>query len=345
MRTKIIQIGGLAIGGGHPVAVQSMTNTDTRNVAATVRQIRRLVASGCEIVRVAIPDRAAADAFAKIRVRVTNVPLVADIHFDYRLALAAVLAGADKIRINPGNLGSFANLKKVVEACRTKKIPIRVGVNSGSFEKSLNTRSIASRLVESAVKNVRKIEKLGYKNLVVSVKSSSVSATVVANQKLAKILAYPLHLGVTEAGSERVGVTKSAAALGGLLLAGIGDTIRISLTARPEVEVRAAWDLLRACELRDRGVNVVSCPTCGRTEVDLIRLTKKVEAAVAQIETPLTIAVMGCAVNGPGEAAHADFALVGGRGKFGIFRRGRLVKTVSEAAALPILLKLICSKH
>ena len=345
MRTKTIQIGNLKIGGGHPVAVQSMTNTDTRNVAATVRQIRRLVATGCEIVRVAIPDPAAAAAFAKIRARVPNVPLVADIHFDHRLALAALDAGADKIRINPGNLGSLANLKKVVAAAKAKKIPIRIGVNSGSFEKNLTARSVAAKLVESAVKNVRAIEKFGYRNLVVSVKSSSVPVTAAANQKLTKILAYPLHLGVTESGSEQIGIIKSAAALGGLLLAGVGDTLRISLTARPEVEVRAAWDLLRACERRKRGVNVVSCPTCGRTEVDLIRLTAKVEAAVARIETPLQVAVMGCAVNGPGEAAHADFAVVGGRGRFGIFARGRLLKTVKESAALPELLKLIRSKR
>lgn len=339
--TKIIQIGHVKIGGKYPIAVQSMTNTDTRNVAATVAQIKSLIATGCEIVRVAIPDLKAAEAFALIRKQVPKIPLVADIHFDYRLALAAVAAGADKIRINPGNLGGAENLKKVVEACRRKKIPIRVGVNAGSLEKGIKGRSLVEKSVKSVIKNVRMIEGLGYKNLVVSAKASSVPVAVATYRKLAKLISYPLHLGITEAGSERTGIIKSAAGLGALLLDDIGSTLRISLTAAPEKEVQVAWDLLRALELRKKGVNVISCPTCGRTEVDLISLVAKVEKAVEKIEQPLTVAVMGCMVNGPGEAAHVDFALVGGKKMFAIYRKGKLSKSITEKNALSEFIKLI----
>ncbi len=338
---KTIQIGSVKIGGGNPVAVQSMTNTDTRKVTATVKQIRSLVAAGCEVVRVSIPDAKAAVAFVQIRKQVPSVPLVADIHFDHRLALAAVEAGADKIRINPGNIGDNTKLAEVVKACKKRGIPIRVGVNAGSLEKNLSAKSVAKKLVASAVRNVRAIEKLGYRNLVVSAKASSVPVNVAAYRELTKLLPYPLHLGVTEAGSLETGTIKSAAGLGALLLDDIGDTIRISLTAKPELEVKTAWQLLRALELRKKGVNVIACPTCGRTEVDLISLVKRVEKAVAGIETPLTVAVMGCVVNGPGEASHADYALVGGRKMFALYRQGQLVKSVPEAKALVELLKLI----
>jgi (E)-4-hydroxy-3-methylbut-2-enyl-diphosphate synthase len=338
---KVITIGAIRIGGSNSVAIQSMTNTDTRNVAATVAQIKSLVATGCEIVRVAIPDQTAAKAFEEIRKKVPNVPLVADIHFDYRLALAAVAAGADKIRINPGNLGGAANLKKVVEACKKKKIPIRVGVNAGSLEKGIKGKNVVEKSVKSVIKNVRMIEGLGYKNLVVSAKASSVPVAVATYRKLAKLIPYPLHLGITEAGSERTGIIKSAAGLGALLLDGIGSTLRISLTAAPEKEVQVAWDLLRALELRKRGVNVISCPTCGRTEVDLIKLVAQVEKAVEKIDQALTVAVMGCMVNGPGEAAHADFALVGGKKMFAIYRKGELLKCVREKEVLGEFLKLI----
>lgn len=340
-KTKVIKIGNIKIGGGNPVAIQSMTNTDTRNVAATVKQIKSLVATGCEILRLAIPDAEAAEAFKKIRAKLPNIPLVADIHFDYRLALAAVEAGADKIRINPGNLGGIDDLKKVVKACKAKKIPIRVGVNSGSIEKAVSGKNIAEKLVKSAIKNVKMIEKLGYRNIVVSAKASSVPITVMAYRKLSKLMSYPLHLGITEAGSEKMGTLKSAAGLGSLLLDGIGDTVRISLTAKPELEVKAAWDLLRACEVREKGVNVVSCPTCGRTEVDLIPLVKKVEKAVEKIDRAITVAVMGCVVNGPGEAKHADFALVGGKKRFALYQKGKLIKAVEEKKALEELLRLI----
>jgi (E)-4-hydroxy-3-methylbut-2-enyl-diphosphate synthase len=322
-----------------------MTNTDTRKVAATVKQIRSLVATGCEIVRVTVPDAAAAAAFGKIRAAVPHVPLVADIHFDHRLALAAVAAGADKIRINPGNLGGAAKLAEVVAACKARRIPIRVGVNSGSLEVGLTARRMAGQLAQSAVRNVRLIEKLGYRNIVVSAKGSSVPVMYAAYQELAKVLPeYPLHLGVTEAGGRTGGTLKSAAGIGGLLLAGIGDTIRISLTDKPEVEVTTAHQLLRALELRQTGVNVVSCPTCGRTEVNLIPLVKKVEKLVADIKKPLTVAVMGCVVNGPGEAAHADYALVGGRSQWALYAKGKFVKAITEGEALPELRRLL-DKH
>lgn len=354
-KTRVVSIGNLKIGGGQPVAVQSMTNTDTRDVTATVAQIRSLVASGCEIVRVTIPDAKAAEAFAKIRAKVPGVPLVADIHFDHRLALLAVNAGADKIRINPGNLGGPAKLAEVVTACKKRKIPIRVGVNGGSLERGLDSTPgvtgsrplgsgvMADQLVESAVRNVRLIEKLGYKNLVVSAKATSVPVTVNAYRRLSKLLPYPLHLGVTEAGSFETGTVKSCAGLGALLADGIGDTIRISLTDTPEREVKVAWDLLRALELRKKGVNVISCPTCGRTEVDLITLVKKAEARLAHIDLPITVAVMGCIVNGPGEAKHADFALVGGKSMFALYRAGTLVKSIKEQDALEELIALIQS--
>ncbi len=338
---KIIRIGAMKIGGRNPVAIQSMTNTDTRNITATVKQIRSLIAAGCEIVRVSIPDQKAAEAFIKIRQAVPKVPLVADIHFDHRLALEAIAAGADKIRINPGNLGGPTKLAEVVKSCKKRGLPIRVGVNAGSLEKNLSNKSIASKLVASAVKNTRLIEKLNYRNIVISAKASSVPVTVAAYRELSKRLPYPLHLGITEAGSLETGTIKSAAGLGALLLDGIGDTLRISLTDKPELEVKTAWSLLRALELRAKGVNVIACPTCSRTEVDLISLVKRVEKAVADISVPLTIAVMGCVVNGPGEAAHADYALVGGRNQFALYRAGKLVKAVPESQALSELLKLV----
>lgn len=350
-KTKVISIGSVKIGGKHPVAIQSMTNTDTRKITMTVRQIRSLVSTGCEIVRIAIPDEHAAKAFAEIRRQVPDTPLVADIHFDHRLALKAVEAGADKIRINPGNLGGIEKLKAVVTACQKKNIPIRIGVNAGSLSSPPFTKgrprgvqTLTEKLVESTVKNVRLIERLGYRNLVVSAKASSVPVTVATYRRLSKLLPYPLHLGITEAGSLETGAIKSAAGLGALLLDGIGNTIRISLTARPELEVKTAWKLLRALELRKKGVNVVSCPTCGRTEVDLIPLVRQVDKAMAKIDAPLTVAVMGCIVNGPGEAAHADFALVGGRKYFALYQTGKLIKSVSEKKALSELLKLIKNK-
>ncbi|MDD3066350.1 MAG: flavodoxin-dependent (E)-4-hydroxy-3-methylbut-2-enyl-diphosphate synthase [Candidatus Gracilibacteria bacterium] len=341
MPTKIIQIGKVKIGGKNPVAIQSMCNTKTQNVEATVKQIRSLATAGCEIVRIAIPDMEAAEAVKEIRKQTQGIPLVADIHFDYRLALLAVENGVDKIRINPGNIGGEDKLREVVLACKKRGIPIRVGVNAGSLEKNLKSKTIAAQLAESAVKNVKAIEKLGYRNLVVSAKASDVKTSVEAYRILAKKISYPLHLGITEAGSEKLGIMKSAAGLGSLLLDGIGNTIRISLTAQPEVEVKAARDLLRVLGLRKDGIEVISCPTCGRTEVDLIPLVAQVEEAVEGIKKNLTVAVMGCMVNGPGEASHADFALVGGKKMFALYAKGKLVKTISEKEALGEFVKLI----
>jgi len=336
-----IIVRGVQVGGGAPVVIQSMTNTDTRDVAATVDQIRSLVSTGCQIVRLTVQDTAAADAFAEIRKECPNVPLVADIHFDYKMALAAIAAGADKIRINPGNLGGADNLKTVVAACKAAGIPMRVGVNAGSFEKDLSAQDAAAKLVESALKNVRLVEEAGYDQICVSAKSSTVAVAVTAYRELATKIDYPLHIGITEAGSRETGTIKSAAGLGALLLDGIGDTIRISLSDTPETEIVVAKKLLRLLGLRKDGVEVIACPTCGRTEVDMIPLVQKVEEAVKDIQKSLTVAVMGCVVNGPGEAAHADYAVIGGRGHFALMAGGELVKTVTEAEALPELLQLI----
>ncbi|MCF7845643.1 MAG: flavodoxin-dependent (E)-4-hydroxy-3-methylbut-2-enyl-diphosphate synthase [Candidatus Peribacteraceae bacterium] len=338
MLTKVIQIGRIKIGGGNPVAIQSMLNTDPHDFQKSARQIQQLLQAGCEIIRIAVPDKESLPVLGKLRQRFPKVPLVADIHFSADLALGAIESGVDKIRINPGNFPAD-KLAEVTKACRRKKIPIRVGVNSGSLEK-IRGKNTAEKLANSALQNVRKIEKLGYKNLVVSVKSSDIRTTLAANRILAKKLNYPLHLGVTEAGSLQRGTLKSAVALGSLLADGIGDTIRISLTADPVAEVVAALDLLKMLKLR-QGVEVVSCPTCGRTEVDLIPLVEKVEKAVANIKKPLKIAVMGCIVNGPGEARDADFALVGGRKIFAIYAKGRFLKSVPERRAVGEFIKLV----
>jgi len=337
LSTKIVAIGSVKIGGGNPVAVQSMLNSASGDFPAAVAQIRKLKSAGCEIFRVAVPDEIGLATFRKIREKFPQIPLVADIHFSAELAIAAA-EFADKIRINPGNFPP-AKLAEVVAACEKRRIPIRVGVNSGSLER-VPGKNIAEKLANSAIRNVRKIEKLGFENLVVSVKSSDIATTISANRILAKKIAHPLHLGVTEAGSPRFGILRSAVALGNLLLDGIGATIRISLTADPVAEIAAARDLLRVLKLR-KSVEVVSCPTCGRTEVDLIPLVAKVEKAVEKIEKPLKIAVMGCIVNGPGEAADADFALVGGRKSFAIYSRGKFLKSIPERKAVAEFLEII----
>jgi len=340
MKTKAIQIGKVKIGGTHPVAVQSMLNTSATDFRASAKQVKELIKAGCEIIRIAVPSAESLKTFQNLRKKFPQIPLVADIHFDADLALGAIEAGADKIRINPGNFPQ-AKLAKVVQACKKKKIPVRVGVNSGSLEKTAKGKTVAEKLASSALHEVRKIEKLGWKQLVISAKASDVQTSVEAYRLLAKKTDYPLHLGITEAGSEHMGLIKSSAGIGSLLLDGIGSTLRISLTADPVQEVEAAWDLLKALGIRKRGVEVISCPTCGRTEVDLIPIVKKVEKAVANIKKPLTIAVMGCIVNGPGEAKHADFALVGGKHNFAIYRKGKFVKSVSEKNAVEEFLKVI----
>ncbi len=326
-RTRKVMVGRVAIGGGAPVSVQSMTKTDTRDARATIEQVRALADAGCDIVRCAIPDREALAAFAEVR-RSSPVPLVADVHFDYRLALGAIDAGADKVRINPGNIGDAERVRSIARAAARRGIPIRVGVNSGSVERDLLAKHggpSAEALAESALRNARLLEDDGFRDIVISVKASDVRTTVAAYEAVARATDYPLHLGVTEAGSARTGTVKSAAAMGALLLRGIGDTIRVSLTADPVEEVRVAQALLGAVGLRAFGVEVVSCPTCGRCHGDLRTILDEVEARVAGMRMPARVAVMGCEVNGPGEAREADVGVALGEGGGLLFVRGRAV--------------------
>ena len=339
--TKTIHVRGVPIGGGNPIPVQSMTNTHTDDVAATLAQLRRLQSAGCEIVRLAVPNRLAARALPEIR-RGTDLPLVADIHFDYRLALAAVEAGFDKIRINPGNIGAPERVRMVADACREHGVPIRVGVNSGSVEKGLLEKYglCAKSLCESALGHVKLLEDCGFEDICISVKASDAAMTVEANRLLSTLCDYPLHIGVTEAGTKERGILKSAAGIGSLLLDGIGDTIRISLTDAPEEEARAGGELLRALGLR-QGVQFVSCPSCGRTEYDLIGTAKEVEARLRDKPWNITVAVMGCVVNGPGEASHADYGIAGGRSEGVIFKHGEPVARVASDRLADALVELI----
>ena len=339
--TKTIRVRGVPIGGGNPIPVQSMTNTHTDDVAATLAQLRRLEAAGCEIVRLAVPNQLAARALPEIR-RGTGLPLVADIHFDYRLALAAVEAGFDKIRINPGNIGSPERVRMVADACRDHGVPIRVGVNSGSVEKGLLEKYglCAKSLCESALGHVKLLEDCGFVDICISVKASDVAMTVEANRLLSTLCDYPLHIGVTEAGTKERGILKSAAGIGALLLDGIGDTIRISLTDPPEEEAHAGGELLRALGLRS-GVQFVSCPSCGRTEYDLIGTAKTVEARLRDKPWNITVAVMGCVVNGPGEASHADYGIAGGKSEGVIFKHGEPVARVASDRLADALVELI----
>ena len=347
--TRPLRLGALAIGGGAPVSVQTMTKTDTRDVAATVAQIRRVTDLGCDIVRLAIPDAEAATALAAIRRQVPDVPLVADIHFDYRLALAAVEAGVDGLRINPGNIGGPDRVRAVVEAARPRRLPIRIGVNGGSLERDLLERhgsATPEALVESALRHTALLEAEDYHEIKISVKASDVPRTLAAYRLLAARTRYPLHLGVTEAGTFLAGTVRSCTAMGALLLEGIGDTIRISLTDKPEQEVRVGLELLRATGLRAPGPSVTSCPTCGRTRVDVVSIARAVEDGLERhyrahpaARRP-HVAVMGCVVNGPGEARGADIAICGGDGNFVLFRDGRRVGLVREAEAVEAVLKL-----
>ncbi|MGQ9779320.1 MAG: flavodoxin-dependent (E)-4-hydroxy-3-methylbut-2-enyl-diphosphate synthase [Bacillota bacterium] len=327
-----VRVGDLTIGGGAPVSVQSMTNTDPHDLKATVDQIRRLAAAGCELVRVAVPDFEAARLLKEIK-QAVEVPLVADIHFDYRLALAALEAGVDKLRLNPGNIGGKERVAAVVAAARERGVPIRIGVNAGSLPRDVLEKHggpTPAAMAEAALAQVRLFEDLGYTALVVSVKASDVRRTVEAYRLVARACPYPLHLGLTEAGLPERGLIHSALAIGMLLAEGIGDTIRVSLTGDPEAEVRAGYEILRALELRARGPTVIACPTCGRCQIDLPRLAAEVSRLARAYEQPWVIAVMGCAVNGPGEARHADLGVAGGRGEGLIFRRGRPVRKVKE---------------
>lgn len=338
-QTRQVRIGDVTIGGGAPVAIQSMTNTKTGDVQATVAQIKELTAAGCEIVRCAVPDMEAAKALEEIKKQIT-IPLVADIHFDYRLALAAIEYGADKIRINPGNIGAPERVRAVAEAAKSRHIPIRVGVNSGSLEKSLIERYggvTAEGLVESALDKVAMLEQFGFSDIVISIKSSDVLMCVKAHRLIAERTSYPLHVGITEAGTLRSGNIKSAIGLGLILSEGIGDTIRVSLTAPPVEEVVSAKLVLRTLGLRKGGIEVVSCPTCGRTKIDLIGLAEQVEAMAAGYDLPIKVAVMGCAVNGPGEAREADLGIAGGAGEGLVFRKGEIVRKVPESELLSAL--------
>ena len=344
-RTRRIQVGDVAIGGDAPIAVQSMTNTDTRDVAATVAQARELVAAGCELVRVAVPDEEAAAAISAIRDRVP-APIIADIHFDVRLALLAADHGAHGIRINPGNLGGREQLKKVVDRASRGGLALRIGVNAGSLEKDLlaqRDRPWSDRMVESALRHVEVLEDLGFVNYKISIKSSDVPTTLDAYRLLSEKTDAPLHLGVTEAGTLTDGTVKSALGIGMLLSEGIGDTFRVSLTAPPVREIRAAFAILRALKIRERGVELISCPTCGRCEVDLISIVEQVERRLAHVVTPLKIAVMGCVVNGPGEAREADIGIAGGRGKGILFRKGELVRKVEESELVEILVSEVAA--
>lgn len=339
-KTRTVRIGDVAIGGDNPIRIQSMCNTKTENVEATVAQIRALAAAGCEIIRVAVPNEAAALALKDIR-RQIKLPLVADIHFDYRLALAAMENGADKIRINPGNIGEDWKLREVVNAAKERNIPIRVGVNSGSLEKEILKKYggvTAEGIVESALEKVGRIEELDYENLVISIKSSDVLMCIRAHELLADKTDYPLHIGITEAGTLLRGTVKSAVGLGVILYEGIGDTIRVSLTGDPLEEIKAAREILKSLGLRKGGVEVVSCPTCGRTEIDLIGLANQVEGLVERYsDLDVRVAVMGCVVNGPGEAREADFGVAGGKGAGVLIRKGEVIRTMPENELLPAL--------
>jgi (E)-4-hydroxy-3-methylbut-2-enyl-diphosphate synthase len=340
-KTKQIMVGTVAVGGDAPITVQSMTNTDTRRVEETVAQIERLETAGCELIRVAVVDMQAAEALQSIRDQI-HIPLIADIHFDYRLAVASMENGAQAIRINPGNIGGSRKLAKVIDAAKVHKVPIRVGVNSGSLEKDILKKyghATPEALTQSALRNVDLLEKQGFYDIKISIKSSDPLTTVESYRQLAARCDYPLHLGVTEAGGLIAGTVKSSVALGILLHEGIGDTFRISLTRDPVEEVRVGYEILRALNIRHRGPELVSCPTCGRCQVNLFNLADEVERHIQTMDTPLKIAVMGCVVNGPGEAKEADIGVAGGKGVGIIFKKGKLYKKVAEKELLEVFLK------
>lgn len=341
--TKKIQVGHLSIGGDAPITVQSMTNTDTRNVQKTLQQIHALHQAGCEIIRVAVPDESAVQALKQI-VEGCPTPLVADIHFDYRLALGALDAGVDKIRINPGNIGAAWKVKEIVEKAKDVNAAIRVGVNAGSLEKRFLNEGAgvqARHLVDSVLDQVNQLESFGFSSIVVSAKASNVPLFVETNRQLAKAVSYPLHLGVTEAGFGIPGVVKSTAGLAILLAEEIGDTVRVSLTGDPLQEVEVAWALMKSLGLRKQGIEWISCPTCGRTQVNLEALAREAKTRLQHIQTPYVIAVMGCEVNGPGEASNADFGIAGGKGRGVVFKAGKIVKTVPEDQLIDALVELV----
>ena len=340
---RIVNIGGVKIGGDNPVAIQSMCNTDTRDVKATVNQIHELENAGCEIIRVAVPDMVAAKAVADIKKQI-HIPLVVDIHFDYRLALECMKNGADKVRINPGNIGDRDRVKQVVELAKEREIPIRIGVNGGSLERELLQKYggvTADALVESAMGHVAILDELNFNNVVVSIKISDVPKMLCAYRKFNEISDIPLHIGVTESGTLKGGTVKSAVGIGALLAEGIGDTMRVSLTANPVEEIYAAYDIQKVLGMRKTGAEIVSCPTCGRTQLDLISIANEVEKRAANIDKPIKIAVMGCAVNGPGEAREADIGIAGGKAEGLIFKKGEIIKKVPQDSLVDELMKEI----
>ncbi|MEK6539891.1 MAG: flavodoxin-dependent (E)-4-hydroxy-3-methylbut-2-enyl-diphosphate synthase [Deltaproteobacteria bacterium] len=331
-KTRQIAVGSVNIGSDHPVSIQSMTNIDTADVKATVTQIKALEKAGCEIVRVAVPNMEAAEAISKIKKSI-NIPLIADIHFDYRLALKVIDKGIDGLRLNPGNIGNKGRIETVVKAAKDKKIPIRIGVNAGSLEKDILERyshPTAEAMVESALRHIKILEDLDFHDIKVSLKASDIWKTIEAYRFLAKKVDYPFHIGITEAGTVFSGTVKSAVGLGILLTEGIGDTLRVSLTGDPVEEVRVGWEILKSMKLRERGVNIISCPTCGRIKIDIITLANEIEKRLSHITKPINIAVMGCVVNGPGEAAESDIGIAGGDGVGMLYIKGKPVKKVKE---------------
>ena len=341
-KSKEISIGNVKIGNNNPISVQSMCNTDTRDIEATTRQIEELADAGCELVRLAVLNKDAAEAIKEL-VKISPVPLIADIHFDYRLAIQCINNGISALRLNPGNIGKRENVEKVVTLAKQQNIPIRIGVNAGSLEKDLLDKDIPlhEKMVESAMKHIQILEDLDFDKIKVSLKSSDVLTTIEAYRLMAQKVEYPLHLGVTEAGTLKGGLIKSSVGLGTLLAEGIGDTIRVSLTENPVEEVFAGYEILKSLKLRQRGVNFVSCPTCGRTQIDLIGLAKKVEARFKNLDKNITIATMGCVVNGPGEARHADFGIAGGINEGYVFKKGEIVARVPESELLDKLEEVI----
>jgi len=337
-KSKPIQIGSVTIGGGAPIVVQSMTKTDTRNIRATTDQIKELEDCGCELVRLAVPDSEAAGAISAIKKGV-KIPLIADIHFDYRLALMALVAGVDGLRLNPGNIGEAEKIKKVALAARERNVPIRIGVNAGSLPKPRNPRlSIAGQMVEAALEQVGLLESLDFNLIKVSLKAFDVPTTIEAYRKIAPKIPYPLHIGITEAGPPRTGIIRSTAGISTLLWLGIGDTIRVSLTAHPHEEVIAAYEILKSLDLRQHGPVLVSCPSCGRAEVDILRLAEAVEKELLKVDKPIKVAVMGCVVNGPGEARDADIGIACGRGRAVLFKKGKKIKTIEEKDFVRVLM-------
>lgn len=343
IRSREVTIGNKVIGGGNPILVQSMTNTYTGDLKSTFKQIRKLEESGCEIIRVAVPDKKSCQAIPSLKEKI-NVPLVADIHYDYRLAICAIENGADKIRINPGNIGKKEYVKEIVDSASRKGIPMRIGINAGSLEKDLLEKygsPVPEALIESALRNIEIVESFNFHSMVVSIKSSSVLDTIEANKLVSQEIEYPLHLGVTEAGPVKSGTIRTTAGISVLIYMGIGDTIRVSLTGDPVEEVYAGYKILKSLEVRDSGPTIISCPTCGRMEIDMIPIVKKVDERVSNLKHNIKIAIMGCVVNGPGEAKMADVGVAGGKGRGVVFRKGKIVKNVKEEELFDALMEEI----